>query len=564
MGLDILLVDCLITGEGTRIFTRDFIGLGPRYVAGFIEAISKHKVQVNLMRGDAILENANSIFSRYPIIGFSAMTMDIPIVRKLLALWNNYHTNPTLRLSFLGGPIVCDPKILHTLQFDFAVPGEAEETLTALFSDNLEKLQSIFSHTNQSTQNGSNVQWKTALLSTIPGIIFPDSQSQTLNTNPSVDPSINQQAFRQSSGYPNYIQQYSDFQHARIYVECLRGCSNYRRTSLKLFDKKQCADEPCVVCRGDSFSTLLQCPAAIPPGCGFCSTIAQFGTVNSRDIDAIVKEINALIKMGAKRIVLGGPDFLDYYRERSSPKALINPTHPEPNYPALETLIDNLLQNPNIRDHEVQLFIENIKASLCTDRALQLISRIPSPIFSIGCETGSSEFADILGRPSDPRIVLDAVQRAIALGIRIHVYFIHSLPGDSLIFAQDTLNLMEQFALLNIDKITLYKYQELPGSPFYQISRTLPRPSKKLEQVYKKIKRFIIQYNKIQKFRLVGQQIQVFLSELNSLHESDAIGWMLEGGPKISVINGARFLGSYQMVRIIQILSDRLVLAEMV
>ncbi|MHA1620385.1 MAG: B12-binding domain-containing radical SAM protein [Promethearchaeota archaeon] len=564
MGIDILLVDCLTAGEGTRKFTRDFIGSGPRYVAGFIETNSNHKFQVHLMRGDDILENTKSVLARYPIIGFSAMTMDIPIVRKLLALWDKHHPNPALRLSFLGGPIVCDEKILKTLHVDFAVPGEGEESLTALFKNNFEKLLFVFSSKGQFDKNLFKVQWKNKLFSSIPGIIYHDSTSQALISNPSIDPEFNKQAFQNSSGYPKKIKRYSDFQYARIYVECLRGCSNYRRTSLKLYSKNQCSDEVCVVCRGESFTTQLKCPALIPPGCGFCSTIAQFGAVNSRNINSIVKEINDLIRMGAKRIVLGGPDFLDFYRERSSKKALISPTDPEPNYEALETLIDNLLQNPKVRDHEVQLFIENIKASLCTDRALQIISRIPSPIFSIGCETGSSEFADILGRPSDPLVVLDAVRRAIALGIRIHVYFIHSLPGDTPIFAQDTLDLMDKFAQLNIDKITLYRYQELPGSPFYRISRTLPRPPKKLVQTYKKIKRFIIQYNKFQKNKLLGQTIKVYLTELNSLHKSDAIGWMLEGGPKVSVIKGAHLLGTYQTVRIIQVLSDRLVLAELV
>ena len=80
-----------------------------------------------------------------------------------------------------------------------------------------------------------------------------------------------------------------------------------------LAEGKTCI-ENCNICKEGKLEAKIKCPANIPPGCGFCSTISSFGYPKSREKKHIISEINQLIKIGAKRIVLGASDFLDYYR----------------------------------------------------------------------------------------------------------------------------------------------------------------------------------------------------------------------------------------------------------
>lgn len=573
-----LIVDCLTAGSGIREFTRDFIGSGPRYVAGFIELVSQNDIQCDILRSDNILEENSEILAEYNLIGFSLMTMDLPIAKKILRKWKIFHPNPDYRLSFIGGPATLDETLLKQLNVDFSTVRQAEIALYFIFQKHFDLIEKYLQKPLNKVKSNVEVnlevkEWKNTLLSKIPGIIYSISGQNKIIDNQNNRALINLQSeyssnlknwFTQGSGFPEKIINYKDYPYSRIYVECLRGCSNFRRTSLPLFAGKSCEDNPCEICRDFPFKTRLLCPENIPPGCGFCSTISQFGSVVSRDISAILQEIEYLIRIGAKRIVLGGPDILDFYRERTIEGELIDPINPEPNYRALETLISGLLKNPKIRNHKVQLFFENVKASLCTDRALSILSQIPSPIFSIGCETGSAEFADILGRPSHPERIYSAVKSALEKGIRVHVYFIHSLPGDTPKFAQETLELIKKFVILNVDKITLYKYQELPGSPFWKISKRMEPPSKDLLKIYKQIKRVVLHFNQAKKKEIIGKEFQVFISEINRNYPQDGIGWILEGGPKVSVIKGAEYVGTFQKIRILKVLSDRLVQGEIV
>ncbi|MHA1584936.1 MAG: B12-binding domain-containing radical SAM protein [Promethearchaeota archaeon] len=576
MKIKVLIVDCLTTGDGKRIFTRDFIGSGPRYVAGFIENISESQFQTELIRAEDFFSKSGEYLEPFQILGISAMTMDKGTVKKVIAKWksnkfglqNQYRNqklkqtlNPSSSLSsslssliIIGGPITSDISILKEFYCDFMMIGESEAALEAIFA----KLGDDLAN---SLKNGTIENWKEKYLHEIPGIAYSstknESKAHQTRVNPR-NPQINKKYFTNTSGYHNKLMSYPDYKFSRVFVECLRGCSNFRRTSLRLHNKHECAENSCQVCRIKPYSTREFCPAQIPPGCGFCSTINEFGSPKSRSIDSLVQEIKELINMGCKRIVLGGPGFLDFHREDSNPSKLINPKSPEPNYAVLEPFISQLIEIPAVRDHEVQLFIENIKAGLCTNKALDLIAKIPKAVFSVGCETGSDEFANMLGRPGSPRTTLEVAKKCISRGIRVHVYFIHSLPGDTAIYAKETLELMHQLAELNTEKITLYKYQELPGSPFWKISRNYVYFDKATLRVFKKIKHFVIQYNRKQKERYVGKKFKVFLSEKNEQYPNDAMGWILEGGPKVTVQNASQYVGNFREVQILRVLSDRL------
>jgi len=533
--IEILVVDCLTVGDGKRIFTRDFIGAGPRYVAGFIENISNHEVKTTLVRGETIVSENIEILKHFPILCVSSMTMDLRFTQRIFSAWSDFHPNPSNRLAIIGGPITSDSKLLYKLKnVDLSINGVGEFALAALFQNNLSIIE-------QKLRNSDDPNWKSKLLSSIPGVSF--IQLNKIVSTPKNTPTENKW-FASTSGFPEKLKSYKDFKSARIFVETLRGCSNFRL---------------CNICREENFKTQINCPIQIAPGCGFCSTINEFGHPKSRDINALITEIKKLIEMGVSRIVLGGPGFFDFHREDLVSGALINPSFPEPNYRSLETFINQLLFIDKIKNHEVQIFIENVKASLCTNQALDIISKIPRSIFSIGCETGSKEFSNLLGRPGSPEQTYDAVSRAVERGIRVHVYFIHSLPGDTEGYTKETLDLLNKFANLGIDKITIYKYQELPGAPFYQIPRKLVHFDKKTIKNFNKIKRFVIGYNRSQKQKMLGKIVKVFLTEPNTMNPTDVIGWILEGGPKISVKNAINSLGNFENVQISRVISDRLV-----
>ncbi len=555
--MKLLVVDCLTAGDGERIFTRDFIGSGPRYVAGFIEDISRGQIKTLLIRGEDFLNHDAHYLQRYKIICVSAMTMDLGIVIKVMKKWTQVHGNSQNTLSLIGGPISSDHKLLRKVKCDISIQREGEISLNALFNSNLPKIISFLTSTG-ATNKGS--RRKHELFELIPGISYVKADN-SLHHN-EIPNSIHNEWFSTTSGYPTKIEMYPDFKYARIFVECLRGCSNFRRTALTLHSKQNCNDSTCNQCREDDFTTRLSCPAHIPAGCGFCSTINEFGSPKSRAIQKIVEEIQYLIDLGACRIVLGGPGFFDFHREKLVGGQLFNPSHPEPNYDALDELVERVIEIPEIKEQTAQLFIENIKAGLCTDRALDILAKIPKAVFSIGCETGSNEFANLLGRPGFPSTTLHAVKKALQRNIRVHVYFIHSLPGDTVEYATETLNLMKQFGQIGVDKITLYKYQELPGSPFHKIPRYYVQFDKKTLKVFHKIKKYVIQYNGQQKMKLLGKKVRVFLSEENTTHPKDAIGWILEGGPKVSVSGAVELVGTFQVVTIIQVLSDKLVLGK--
>ena len=246
-----------------------------------------------------------------------------------------------------------------------------EITLVALFQKNLSIIK-------QNLGTSDFLNWKSNLFSSLPGVSF--MQLNKISSTPKIPASENKW-FATNSGFPIKLKSYKDYKTARIFVETLRGCSNFRRTGIKIKDTKLCMNNQCDICRKKNFKTQMNCPIQIPPGCGFCSTINEFGHPKSRDITTLTTEIKTLIEMGVTRIVLGGPGFLDFHREDLVSGSLINPTYPEPNYKSLEILINQLLSIDKIKNHEVQLFIENVKASLCTNRALDIIAKIPRGYF---------------------------------------------------------------------------------------------------------------------------------------------------------------------------------------
>lgn len=549
--MNVLIIDCLAIGEEKRKFSRDFIGGGPKLIAGIMSQLRIENLNITLLRAENLIfkkDHKVNILSSYDICLISAMTMDIKSVRKVIRLWRNVNYKKAV---IIGGPITSDKNLLNKINADISVFGEGEKKISSimkLFLSSGEKLDEDY-YNKLKHVNGISFRSDGTLIFTKP----------SLNLEEFVD-------IKNPKKFLEHIKQYENYETARVYVECLRGCSNYYRTNFELIGNRKCSDT-CNICKEDNICDKLRCPSNIPPGCGFCSTIDSFGYPKSRKMEQIISEIEGLLKIGVKRIVLGGPDFLDYKREELIKNNILTTPNipPEPNYEALEGLINHIVNLKPIKDKKIQIFIENVKANLCTERALKIISRIPNAIFSIGCETGSDEFARNLGRPYPPSRTLKAIKNALLSGIRVHVYFIHSLPGENVNYIKESIEFVNILYKLGVDKITIYKYREFPGSPFYLLKNKkelMKQNNKELNRYRKKLVRLIINYNKMKKEEMINQYYDVFIAESSFFNEFDAIGYIIKGGPKVLIKNAANQLGKERRVIVRSVLSDKLVQGE--
>ncbi|MFW9842691.1 MAG: cobalamin-dependent protein, partial [Candidatus Thorarchaeota archaeon] len=200
----ILIVDALSAGTGQRRSSRDSIGCGPRTVAGVFE---KHSLDSRIHRVEDLLAK-RGLLRKFDHLAVSAMTMDWVATQKLVQIWRQ--TKPKGKV-IIGGPITSEPeRILREIRPDVVVMGEGEATLDDLLK--------------QGFLSGS------APLSDILGIAFTDSGTDVV-TGPR--PLLSSVVFSEKYT-PSTVRivDYPVYQASKVYVEILRGCSNFRRTNL--------------------------------------------------------------------------------------------------------------------------------------------------------------------------------------------------------------------------------------------------------------------------------------------------------------------------------------------
>ena len=545
-------MDSLAIGDTKRIFSRDVIGGGPKSIAGVINQIEIDNCNIQIIRAEDFLFKDEEFLKRYDICLISAMTMDKLAVKRVVNFWRTINSE---KIVIIGGPIASDSNILKKLNADIAVMGEGEKKVAATIKILINNTLKINAESIISLKN-------------ISGITFRYKEN-IVKTKPSL--SLNQEEYNHYSNpkfFIDYIAHYNNYRAARIYVEILRGCSNYFRTKFRLINSYDCINT-CNKCEESYIGDRTSCPALIPPGCGFCSTIGSFGAPKSRERDFILTEIKELLKLGANRILLGAPDFLDYKRQDLIEKRILtNPRiPPEPNYDVLDDLIDRIIAFSPIREEKAQIFIENVKASLCTDRALKILSKIPNCIVSMGCETGSDQLAKKLGRPNKPSEILKVIKKAKSYGIRVHIYFVHSLPGERVEDIKASIDLIQMFYKLGVDKITIYKYQDFPGAPFFYLqnkTKLLWKNNKKLNQYRKKLKKLVINFNRKKKEEMIGNKYRIFIAEPSFINPNDCIGYIIKGGPKVLIKESLSDLGKIVDIRIKNLVSDKLIEGEII
>ncbi len=503
------------------------IGAGPRAVAGVLEG-----------RGLAptILTAEEVIGGRKELGGFdtllvSGMSSDLTTIRRVISLWRKRNEG----LVLLGGPVASEPeRALRKAGADLVVVGEGEQTLK-------EVLDLDFSSGIDDER-----------YSDIRGLAY-NVGAETRFTG--LRPFMRRDAYNDLKPSTRVIIDYPLFRSSRVYVEVLRGCSNYYRAGLA-DSEGLCVD--CGSCRKGSLEGRYYCPVGLPPGCGYCSVPSLYGPPKSRETGVVIQEVRAMLDIGVKRVVLSAPDFLDYGRDLLvEPEPLTDPREPEPNYEIIEQLLSELTSLYQVVDGEASVIIENIKGNLVTERVAKILGRyLAGTPVNLGLETGSARHSVLLGRASSPGENLMAVRRLKRVGMKPYVYFIHGLPGQSEETVAKTVKAIDTSVHAGASRIILYRFQSLPMSAF---AGHPTAPPAMREPLSKRIQEAAVNANIRIKEELVGTRLRVVLAEPYDRDRRKVVAYPLLHGPMV-LVQGVDFeAGRVIEVKIQGFVSDRVV-----
>jgi radical SAM superfamily enzyme YgiQ (UPF0313 family) len=516
-----LVVDALASCKGVRKASKDVIGAGPRALMGLLET---RGIKASIVEAETIL--ARGFNESFDLILVSGMTGDIPAIRKVVSALEG-------GLFVLGGPVTSDPEqAISKTGCDFAVIGEGEETINEFLDKGL----------GRSKFDGAHLRG-------IKGIAFKGSDGIEVTPLRRVMPRSIFDGFKPSTAA---IKGYTLHRSARVYVEVLRGCSNYHRAKVG----GNC--ESCGLCRNGGLTERYDCPLGTPPGCGYCSVPSLFGPPKSRSFGKIRDEIVGLIEEGVSRVVLSAPCFLDYGRDLLvEPEPLTDPRSPEPNYDELERLLSSLADIPRIKEGTAAFMIENLKASLVTERAAKLLGGylMGTPV-SIGFETGSELHSNSMGRPSTPKETLTAVSRLKKAGLKPYVYFIHGLPGQNEKTVDETVKAIDYSVEKGAERVILYRFQSLPMSAFSGYSSAPPNIR---DPGSRRIHEAASRANMGAKDNLIGGVIRVVVAERYNRDQRLLVAYPLKHGPVVLIESPQPLEGRILDVRVTGVASERMV-----
>ncbi len=528
-----LIVDALAYGRGKRQATRDVIGAGPRSIAGVLES---NGIEPRIAPVEEALGRAFNL-SDYDLLMVSGMSSDLRTVRRMVRRWRKESEGP----SILGGPVASDTEILRRVDADIAVTGEGELTLLELLSLGLNE----------------GIIPKDDELSLVKGIIYRTDAGNHINP---LRPRMNRTEYVELIPSTRTISSYPLFRAARVYVEALRGCSNYHRAQGALPEE---TSEACDLCRSGGLETRYDCPQGVPPGCGYCSVPSLFGPPKSRSVEKIQEEIESLLGEGVRRVVLSAPGFLDYGRDLPvEPEPLTDPRNPEPNYEALERLLSRLSELAPMAEGEASLMIENLKGDLVTEKAAIILGQyLTGTSVNIGFETGSDIHSRLIGRSSTPRENLNAVRRLKRAGLKPYVYFVNGLPGQNEGTVKATVRAIDDSVAAGASRIILYRFQPLPMSTYQDLPRAPPAARDPLSS---QVRDAAMRANSRLKETLIGSRIRVVVAEPYSRDRRFHVAYPMLHGPVV-LIEGAQGLeGEIVDVGVSGVASDRIVIGTLV
>jgi radical SAM superfamily enzyme YgiQ (UPF0313 family) len=451
--------------------------------------------------------------------------------------WRKESEGPAL----IGGPVASDVEVLRRVAAEIAVIGEGEPTLLELFNLGLNKALIPGEHE----------------LSSVKGIIYTTDAGTRVNP---LRPRMDRNEYDELIPSTRTISSYPLFRAARVYVEALRGCSNYHRAQGAL-SEETC--DACNLCRSGGLETRYNCPHGVPPGCGYCSVPSLFSAPKSRSVEKIQKEVESLLREGVRRVVLSAPGFLDYGRDLLvEPKPLTDPRNPEPNYDALERLLSRISDLAPMAEGEASFIIENLKGDLVTERAAKILGQYLSgtPV-NIGFETGSDYHNRKIGRSSTSRENLNAVRRLRKAGLKPYVYFVHGLPGQNEGTVKATVSAIDDSLVAGASRIILYRFQPLPMSAFQDLPRAPPAARDPLSNL---VHNAAMRANSRLKEMLIGSRIRAVVAEPYSRDRRFHVAYPLLHGPVVLIEQAHGLEGEGVDVEISSIASERIVIGTLV
>lgn len=297
------------------------------------------------------------------------------------------------------------------------------------------------------------------------------------------------------------------------------------------------------------------CPLEIPPGCGYCGVPSFFGPSRSRDAAEVKREVSELFDTGVRRIVLSGSDFLDYGRDLFvEPQPMTDPRNPGPNIRVVEGLLSDLTSLKPVVEGEAVVMAENLKPNFVNEETAALLGRyLAGTHVHVGCETGSDEHSESMGRPSSPSETLTAVRLLSEHNVRPYVYFIHGLPGEDVATARTTAEAVGAMVKMGAERITVYRFRPLPMSAFSGFKGAPPSVRSSSARIVVSAAR---RANRTLIRRWVGREVEAVVYGTG---RGTIVCYPLKHGPVIKGIPGQEDagVGDIVRVRITSVLSDR-------
>jgi len=534
----VLVVDANARLKGKKLTTLDVVGVGPRLVTALLKYYGFEAI---LQPYENVLGNKN-LMKQFDVLAVSFMISDTLAVEKLLHQWRKVKDKKGVVV--LGGPGTLSFRALNVLDFDLAFLGEVEYTFYEIFYRKGFKLfREITEHVADENEipSGTAIKKKNQV---IDGGLAPWAPKDLLfNVIPEV----------------NDVRNYPFFWACRIYVEAVRGCSNFRRPRFTTLGK-ECIN--CSICIVGKLSERIYCPVEIPPGCGYCGVTLVHGYPRSRNPYSIIEEVRRLLKLGITRVVLSAPDFLDYYREQKVEEPLTDPCNPSPNLEAIEKLLKEITNVESIVEGKASILVENIKACLVDEYVAEILGRyLKGSAIYIGLESCSDKLLEVVGRPNKCVDVLRAIELLTKYGLKPYVYIMYRTPFESIDDLSKTINVIPYLENLGVERIVLYRFRPLPRTAF---ETTRENTNAEYLKYVEALKANVKEFNERAKVNLVGRILDVVIASEYPRNRRYLVTYPLRHGPVVLLRASKNLIGCVARVRVTKVVSDRIVIGTLV